>query len=519
VPRIRRELTFILLLAIGGGLAPLDARALGEPAASPDPVEGPAVSRECGFPRSYWLAHPGEWPVSFLVLGRVAYPQDQLLAILNETPRGNGLVRLARELIVTKLDIANGTDPRPIAEAVSASDSVIGNLVVPPIGDDSLPRGSVKDLINALSQYNTVGTTCLSVIVCFPFRDFGDAPSNLVAYSSGTLGRFPTCGPAIGAGGAEVECGVPGPPPGVLGRVVHDGAFASLGCAAIGGRSTIDSESSAKVNDLQAVGTVSACDPAVFVDCTEPAFGRSFGQDECPGSSEAALPSSPRFLAKSRAFLNYSATLCGSTATAYLNILVDWNADGDWNDALAVPAGCAPEWAVRNAAIVLQSGCNHLETPLFQVGPLGGEAWMRLTLTPGPVADDFPWRGSGSAPNGQFSGGETEDYPCVIFDPVAVDPVPWSGRISLGPPQPNPSVGSVRFSLRLDAEERVELAVYSTAGRLVRSLRSGVLPAGEHAVIWDGQDDGGHRTAPGFYVLRLRARGEVQARGFLRTRG
>ena len=43
------------------------------------------------------------------------------------------------------------------------------------------------------------------------------------------------------------------------------------------------------------------------------------------------------------------------------------------------------------------------------------------------------------------------------------------------------------------------------AGRFVTTLESGVLPAGEHTMEWNGRDGAGHASASGVYFLRVRA--------------
>jgi flagellar hook assembly protein FlgD len=50
------------------------------------------------------------------------------------------------------------------------------------------------------------------------------------------------------------------------------------------------------------------------------------------------------------------------------------------------------------------------------------------------------------------------------------------------------------------------------AGRLVRTLAAGRLPAGPHAVRWDGRDDRGRGAASGTYVARLEVDGVPLAR-------
>jgi len=89
-----------------------------------------------------------------LQLGNVTYTQEQLLDILHQPVRGNGLLILARQLIAAKLNIAAGADPSCIQDAIAEADALIGDLVIPPIGDGYLAPRDVAALAGLLGQYN-----------------------------------------------------------------------------------------------------------------------------------------------------------------------------------------------------------------------------------------------------------------------------------------------------------------------------------------------------------------------------
>jgi hypothetical protein len=109
--------------------------------------------------QGYWKNHPDAWPVTQLQLGNVTYNQQQLLSILNQPARRNGLVLLAYQLIAAKLNVANGADSSCIAATIADADSLIGNLVVPPVGTGYLFPGDVSAIANSLEQYNS-GQLC-----------------------------------------------------------------------------------------------------------------------------------------------------------------------------------------------------------------------------------------------------------------------------------------------------------------------------------------------------------------------
>jgi hypothetical protein len=73
----------------------------------------------------------------------------------------------------------------------------------------------------------------------------------------------------------------------------------------------------------------------------------------------------------------------------------------------------------------------------------------------------------------------------------------------LGTPSPNPFHGraSLRFGLARAGAVRLEL--FDLAGRRVRTLADGLLPAGTHVATWDGRDRQGNAVGAGVYFVRL----------------
>jgi hypothetical protein len=119
----------------------------------------PCVVSSCTYSQGYWRTHPDAWPVISLTLGTVTYQASELMAMLENPARGNGLVILAHQLIAAKLNIANGADPSAAQQAVTDADNMIGALVVPPIGNGYLAPAQTGDLTETLTEYNegTIG--------------------------------------------------------------------------------------------------------------------------------------------------------------------------------------------------------------------------------------------------------------------------------------------------------------------------------------------------------------------------
>ncbi|MBM3322819.1 T9SS type A sorting domain-containing protein [candidate division WOR-3 bacterium] len=68
---------------------------------------------------------------------------------------------------------------------------------------------------------------------------------------------------------------------------------------------------------------------------------------------------------------------------------------------------------------------------------------------------------------------------------------------------PNPFRARTAISFQIPTGSKADLLVFNAAGRLVKTLVDGVLPAGTHTAAWDGTDDDGQRVPAGVYTIRL----------------
>ncbi|GJM44477.1 MAG: hypothetical protein DHS20C21_13190 [Gemmatimonadota bacterium] len=99
-----------------------------------------------------------------------------------------------------------------------------------------------------------------------------------------------------------------------------------------------------------------------------------------------------------------------------------------------------------------------------------------------------------------FHGAET------LHPTISVTTPDWRiGRTVLDPVSPNPFRRETSLSFTLSAAGPATIAVYDIAGRRVRELVNGDLPAGDHSVLWDGRDDLGRQAAGGTYFAKLTA--------------
>jgi len=95
---------------------------------------------------------------------------------------------------------------------------------------------------------------------------------------------------------------------------------------------------------------------------------------------------------------------------------------------------------------------------------------------------------------------------------------PSLARLDLPSNAPNPFQRATTIAFELPAAGQTELAVYDPAGRRVRTLERGYLPAGSHRTVWDGTDERGQPVHGGVYFTRLTVAGETRSRGMLMVR-
>ncbi len=119
-----------------------------------DCINQPCGITGCTLTQGFWKNHASNWAVTSLTLGTVTYTQAQLLAILNQPVKGNGLVSLAHQLIAAKLNVANGATCNTVAKLIKDADAIIGALVAPPVGSGALSTSSVGTLVNGLDNFN-----------------------------------------------------------------------------------------------------------------------------------------------------------------------------------------------------------------------------------------------------------------------------------------------------------------------------------------------------------------------------
>jgi hypothetical protein len=157
-------------------------------------------------------------------------------------------------------------------------------------------------------------------------------------------------------------------------------------------------------------------------------------------------------------------------------------------------------WATPDSGLVgywrLNEGAGQTAGDLTAHGNDG-----RLGSTSGGDPDDPAW-----APVQDFAVGVGES------DIEAARPL----RFAVLPNRPNPFRFATQIRFDLPDAASVDLVVYDTLGRNVKTLVRGLMPAGSHAVDWDGRDEGGRIVASGVYFVRVRSEGREESRKIVR---
>jgi len=88
---------------------------------------------------------------------------------------------------------------------------------------------------------------------------------------------------------------------------------------------------------------------------------------------------------------------------------------------------------------------------------------------------------------------------------VGVEPIATGLQFAMDPAAPNPFERNSMIRFSIPTAGMVRLRIYDIAGRLVRTLANGMMPAGTHQRVWDGVTDGGTHAQSGVYFARLEA--------------
>jgi hypothetical protein len=140
----------------------------------------------------------------------------------------------------------------------------------------------------------------------------------------------------------------------------------------------------------------------------------------------------------------------------------------------------------------------------------GGVRWTTLaSVTSSSFALVAPDTTSGAlvevvARHGDAVAGTWLSAPFVVLPPVSGGGPGPPARFALRLTSATPASNGAHFSLELPSAGDADVGIYDLTGARVVQLVRGPLPAGRHAVAWDGLRSDGSRAAPGIYLVRAR---------------
>ncbi|MCK5051862.1 MAG: T9SS type A sorting domain-containing protein, partial [Candidatus Cloacimonetes bacterium] len=75
---------------------------------------------------------------------------------------------------------------------------------------------------------------------------------------------------------------------------------------------------------------------------------------------------------------------------------------------------------------------------------------------------------------------------------------------------PNPFNPITTISFSILEESKLELSIYNIKGQKVKQLVSDQLLAGQHSIIWTGDDESGKLVSSGVYLYKLNVNGKTE---------
>ena len=158
-------------------------------------------------------------------------------------------------------------------------------------------------------------------------------------------------------------------------------------------------------------------------------------------------------------------------------------------------------------------GILKLDNYLVSIGVLDAVG-LDLGLATGISADGTVIVGSGFTPSFEIFSWRID-----LGDALSsAGPNSLERRFAIRSCSPNPFANSTEIAYSTTEARNLSIIVYDVSGRAVRSVLHGRIPAGDHAVVWDGRGDDGRSVAAGTYLVRVHdgARSQTQRVTLLR---
>lgn len=273
-----------------------------------------------------------------------------------------------------------------------------------PIAPDRFAiRASKGDRVHFLRRVCCICTIAMAVATPahaqgYPYGDWGDAPGGMAAYwDNGVAGFFPTCDWSPG---------------GFIYHTVNAPFFDGITDNCYFGMS-VDYEINGNGGLCSEPYDVDECDPFLDGDAglhmpSPFTYGPSHQLITCRGQTVTNLGFTCGTARWGRDIDISIANNFIIPVPTYLNVMFDWDRDGQWSASPLGPTGCGPmvaEHVIKNH--VVPPNFHGLASTLgladFPVGPDSGVVWVRFSISLNPVPYPYEWPYI-------IEYGETEDY-------------------------------------------------------------------------------------------------------------
>ncbi len=101
---------------------------------------------------------------------------------------------------------------------------------------------------------------------------------------------------------------------------------------------------------------------------------------------------------------------------------------------------------------------------------------------------------------------------------IAAGEIAHATAFALGRNYPNPFNASTTIDFDIRSPGRVRIEIFSSDGRLVRTLSEGHFDSGSHSVVWNSNNNSGAPAPSGIYMIRMTASANTASRKILLIR-
>jgi len=125
------------------------------------------------------------------------------------------------------------------------------------------------------------------------------------------------------------------------------------------------------------------------------------------------------------------------------------------------------------------------------------------------IKNNEVWNGTRNLGGGIY----ITDSSAELYNVVITDNSIWGGSSNDGAGiycnfelfnYPNPFNPTTTISFSISDDSKIELSIFNIKGQKVKELLNDQITAGEHSIIWNGEDVSGKKVGSGVYLYKLK---------------